>query len=269
MSDHDNYNVSHENQEDIRKLVCELYAATGRGQPSEEEIGETCAKWAHWRAIDNISALEFGKEQIAFYELEKKIGAESETCDERRQRLENELGMSTEDEGTFDIALDDIEWMEAKTGCKIEEIHRLSSAHGKLIGIVYQNPDDEKMKKALEHFEDKLESALSETKKYLQSVLALQQKQRAKSPMDVPVKQTRPCARTASRARRGTQRPTFAQKGGGGSGDDGDGDPDQGDPPGPSHNVTPFPNCPEKLNSSPPPWRRPGSWLMAEGGRAA
>jgi hypothetical protein len=77
----------------------------------------------------------------------------------------------------------------------------------------------------------------------------------------------RPRTRSRTRSR---QRYTRAVCGAGrGGGDSGDADPDQGDPPGPSHQVIPFPNCLEKPDGSSCPWRRPGSWPMAEGGRAA
>jgi hypothetical protein len=220
-----------------------------------------------------MSALEFGKEQIAIVELEKKIDAESETVEERRQRIENELNVPTEEQGTFDIALDDIAWLESKTGCRIEEIHRLSSEYDNLAGLFYQNPDDEELKKAFEYYGDKLESMLSETKKYLQSVLARQQKQSVKSSMGVPVKHIQPCARTASRARRSVARPTGGG-GGGPGGDDDDGDPDSSDsdPPGPGARAR---NA-HFLNLSKNPYFKPEngqlshrSWRMSSEGRHA
>jgi hypothetical protein len=69
--------------------------------------------------------------------------------------------------------------------------------------------------------------------------------------------------RNNARAHRRTSRPTFSNSS---KGHSGDGDPDQGDPPGPSHPVTPLSNSDKKLNKFSFPWRlfrRPGSWRVS------
>ncbi|MDR1134444.1 MAG: hypothetical protein LBL05_09795 [Synergistaceae bacterium] len=273
MSDRENYNASNENQEDIRNLICEFRAVIGIAPPSEEEIERTYAVWEHFGAVKGISALEFGKNLIAIDKLEKKIDAESKTLEEWQARREMELGLSSEPSetmGALDIAINEIEWLETKTGCKDEEIHRLSSEYDRLADIVYQNPGNEEAESALERFGDKFEEQFSKTKKHLQSVLALQQKQNFKPSMDVPVKHTTPCARAASRARRTTSPPTITQGGGGSGGDNGDSDSSDSDPPGPgarAHHLYPLTsskrNKPRHLN------RRISrcSWRVSEGGR--
>jgi hypothetical protein len=84
------------------------------------------------------------------------------------------------------------------------------------------------------------------------------------------------CPNQISRAPRHAARPASdhgaTQAGGDNESGDSDSssDPDQGDPPGPRHSVTsPNPNCQGILYSSSYPWQRPGSWRMAERGRAA
>ncbi|MDR1515355.1 MAG: hypothetical protein LBS45_06640 [Synergistaceae bacterium] len=265
MSDHENYNVPLEKQEDIRKLVYDLYAARGYAPPSEEDIIRVCASWVHGAKLDNVSILEFAKGEIADFELEKKIDAESTTCEERRQRIERELGITAEDQGTLDIAMDDLEWLEVRTGRKNEEIHRLSDETLLLLGQHHSDPEDENARNAYEHSAEKLESEVSKAKKRLQLVLRRQQKQNIKSSVNVSVKHIQPCARTASRAHNSAPRPTFTGSGGGGSvNDDDDGDTDCSDPP-----LVPYPICPKQLNSTLHPWLVPGSWLITEGRRAA
>ena len=161
--------------------------------------------------------------------------------------------------------MDDIEWLEAKTGCRIEEIHSLNDELWRLINTYADNLDDEKVKDVLERSEETLESAISAAKEHLQSVLALQQKQSVKPSANVPVRHVQQCSRTASRARRSATRPT----GGGGSPGDDDGDPDSSDsdPPAPialahyPHSLTSH----FKRNKLIP--RR--CWRVAEGRRAA
>jgi hypothetical protein len=165
--------------------------------------------------------------------------------------------------------MDDLEWLEAKTGCRVEDVHRLSDEHELLLGQNYTKIDDENVKSVLGESAKKLESAISKASKRLRLVLKHQQKQVVKSSANVLVKQTQPCARAASRARRSTSRPT-ATRGGGGPGDSGDdsGDSDQGDPPGPPHSVTPLFTPLKRPNSTHHPWNAHGSWRM-EGRRAA
>lgn len=236
MSDRENYNASQEDKEGLRELYRKYCEVASMPPPSEEKIDEVCAIWSGIAKSEKVSAREYFQKEIAFCELEKKINAESETCEERRRRLENELGLPTEESGimgTLDIAMDDIEWLEAKTGCKVEEVHHLSDEYDKLINFVYQNPGNEEAESALERLGDEVESLFSKTKERLQSVLAFQQKQSVKPPVVAPVKHARLCARTASRAHRGAARPTFTQSGGGGSGgggDDDDGGSDSSDP---------------------------------------
>jgi hypothetical protein len=274
MSDRENCNISLENQEDVRKIAYEFKLATQSVSPSEEEIDRVCLIWGAMGSRIGVSALEFGKEQVALHELEKKIDAESETLEERRRRIENELGIPTEEQGSLDIAMDDFEWLEAKTGCRIEEIHQASAEHKHLCEICYANPDNAEAKRLLEHFTKKVESALSEAKKHLQSMLELQQKQSVKPVMNVPVKHTTPCARTASRAHRGASRPTFTQQGGGGSGDDdGDSDSSDSDPPGPgarARYLQPLTSHSKRNKFRYLNQRSPRCcWRVAEGGRAA
>ena len=277
MKDHENYNVSSELPEDLRKLICEFRAAIGKAPPSEKEIETTCAIWRHGGAMENTSALDFGKSQIADVELEKRIDAESETLEERRRRIENELGIPSgpsEMMGTLDIAMDELELLEAKTGIGMKEIHDLDSHVTQLMGLSYENPDDEKVKDAYERSTDELESTISKATEYLQSVLALQQKQSVKHPVDIPVKHIQQRARVASRTHHSATRPTPTGGGGGsGEGDDGDPDSSDSDPPAPGARAHHIPsvtfhfkrNKPRYFNRRFPLY----SCRMAEGGRAA
>jgi hypothetical protein len=73
-------------------------------------------------------------------------------------------------------------------------------------------------------------------------------------------------ARANARAHRSAPRPTFAHAsnsaGGNSSGDGDSGQSDQGDPPGPSHSVTPLPIGSKKSNNPPTLRRRSGSYRM-------
>jgi hypothetical protein len=234
MNDRENCNIPNEDEEELRRLVCEIYAELhGGAVPSEEEIEMSCAVWEYVAKFENMSALECAKRDRTDRELEKKIDAESKTLEERRRRIEDELGIPSEAQGTLDIAMDDFEWLEAKTGCKLEEIHHLFSENEKLLGVYYSNPGNEEVKEQFERSSEKFESALFKAKEHLRSMLVCQQKQSVKPAMNVPIKHTTPCARTASRASHSASRPTFTQNGGGGSGDDGDSDSSDSDPPGP------------------------------------
>jgi hypothetical protein len=315
VSDHENYNASLENREDIRKLACGFHAERRNTPPSEDKafqevreaireclgydieiqvfhdvreliveflavcfsqgsIYSTFVSWVLGANREKVSIWEYGQKEIVRKitrkEHEKRIDAESSTCEERWRRKEKELGIPARKDGDALFAvLNDVAWLESRTGHCDEETHRLGNERVK--AMRRENGESE-----LDDIEKKLKVAALEARRRLQ--LKLQELQRQKVFSNARAKQmiTRPtpCARTASRAHRGASRPTFTKSAeGGGTSDDGDSDSSDSDPPAPgarAHHPSSVTLYPQKSKLRYLNRRLPHCcWRMTEGRRVA
>jgi hypothetical protein len=277
MSDYEDHSISSEITEDLRKLVRKAYETEGITPPSEEMIDFDCVVFMRvaWEA--NIPLWEVAKKMIGYEKNCAAIDAESKTLEERRKRREKyEIKVPMRAESSIDIEMEELEWLEAKTGCTIEEVHRLNSDIGRLALQIVRNENNpsEDVKKNVEHNKEamirsivELEIAIGRGRKHLQSILDKQRQQNAKLFMNTPIKHFSPRARAASRARRSTTR----QTGGGGSpGDEDNGESDPPEPGARAHHLSSVTshskgNKPRYLN-----WRRcRRCWRMGEGRRVA
>jgi hypothetical protein len=148
--------------EEFRELYRKYCALMSLPSPTEERIDEVCIIWMDIAKMEKVPLLEYVQTQIAEAELAIKINTEAKTWKERRARFEKESGVPPAEElGTLDAAMDDLKWLETKTGCKIEEIHRLFSEDEHLMQQCYENPNDEELENALETSMKELESVIA------------------------------------------------------------------------------------------------------------
>jgi hypothetical protein len=182
--------------------------------------------------------VEFGKKQIALTELTNRIDVESNSLEERRQRLADELGMTAEEMVDIDFVMEELKWLGDRTGYKTTGIsHLFVETERQIIEAVDTLADDEVMvvvNRALARFE----TVIFRASRKLQAVLAFQQKQRIKCTMFSPVRRVTP--RNHTRTHRRAARPTFARSAGNG-GDSGDSDSGDGDSPGHFHQLAATP----------------------------
>lgn len=261
-----------EERAEVYKLAREYCAMVGEETPGKIEA--TYQIWCGVARLSQVSVLEEAKGIMNDFRLEVEADEESTTLMERRKRHAAICDMSLEEYeeacGAFDLHLEDLEWLQTKTGEKnkklsaiIEQFNETSNQWANAYDFIDQEKENgisqdrvealNASKKELEALENKLnnqgnliEKAIITEKRRLQHKLLLINLEARYPNVRIKINRIRKNFRTRTRAYRSPRKASSSVA----SSSSGDSDPDQPEPPSPQHTL---------LNSQPN--RTPSPWL--------